>query len=184
MVTGAAGHLGNIAVRALVAEGVGVRALVHRQRRSLEGVLCEQLTCNVRDATAVQRAIAGATGVIHLAARISLSAHDADDMMAVNVEGTRNVIAACRAEHARLLHVSSIHALDPRPLDRAKATAPFAVGWARLRSSTPLYTSATLGHYAAVDGSHARDTLGWAPRPLEETLADTVAWWRSELVKS
>jgi dihydroflavonol-4-reductase len=68
------------------------------------------------------------------------------------------------------------------PLWLAQLTAPFALGWARLRGAPPLYTPAslaTLRAYRKVDGSRARRELGWAPRPLDQTLAETVAWWQA-----
>lgn len=35
-----------------------------------------------------------------------------------------------------------------------------------------------LGRYAWYDTTKARNELGWTPRPLDETLADTIAWLR------
>jgi dihydroflavonol-4-reductase len=35
-----------------------------------------------------------------------------------------------------------------------------------------------LGRYAWYDTTKARTELGWTPRPLDETLADTIAWLR------
>lgn len=37
-----------------------------------------------------------------------------------------------------------------------------------------------LGRYAWYDTSKARRELGWTPRPLRETLADTIAWLRGQ----
>ncbi len=37
-----------------------------------------------------------------------------------------------------------------------------------------------LGRYAWYDTSKARTELGWAPRPLQETLTDTVGWLREQ----
>ena len=36
-------------------------------------------------------------------------------MYRVNVEGTKNVIALCRAHGARMVYVSSVHALPEKP---------------------------------------------------------------------
>jgi dihydroflavonol-4-reductase len=38
-----------------------------------------------------------------------------------------------------------------------------------------------LGRYAWYDTSRARAELGWEPRPLQQTLEDTVRWLRQEL---
>jgi dihydroflavonol-4-reductase len=37
-----------------------------------------------------------------------------------------------------------------------------------------------LGRYAWYDSSKARRELGWTPRPLHETLADTIGWLRGQ----
>jgi dihydroflavonol-4-reductase len=34
------------------------------------------------------------------------------------------------------------------------------------------------GRYAWYDAGRARTELGWQPRPLDETLADTIRWMR------
>jgi dihydroflavonol-4-reductase len=68
---------------------------------------------DVRDAAAVARAVAGAEAVVHIAALYSYSAPETE-LRAVNVEGTRNVIAACRAEGVRrLVHTSTAGTCGP-----------------------------------------------------------------------
>ncbi len=119
VVTGAAGHVGNNLVRALLAQGRRVRALVHRDRRALEGLEgVEIVEGDVRDFASLRRAFDSAEVVYHTAACISLSTHDWPRLEAINVHGTRNVIDACldRRVH-RLIHFSSIHALVQGPLD-------------------------------------------------------------------
>ena len=37
-----------------------------------------------------------------------------------------------------------------------------------------------LGRYAWYDTARARADLGWAPRPLNETLTDTIRWLREQ----
>ncbi len=133
IVTGANGHLGNLVVRALVAAGHPVRALVHERRPALAdladapGLSVGRL--ELRDPDAVQRAFEGAEGVVHLAARISLEARDGEEMLAINEGGTHNVVAACRRRGLRLIHLSSIHAFDPQPTNAAVDEArPLAIG--------------------------------------------------------
>jgi dihydroflavonol-4-reductase len=57
-----------------------------------------------------------------------------------------------------------------------------AVGWvSRLRRKPAPVTRDVLqivGRYAWYDASKARTELGWTPRPLDETLADTIGWLR------
>jgi len=117
-VTGAAGHVGGNLVRALVRRGRTARAIVRRDRRALEGVAVELASADVRDPASLQEAFAGAEVVYHTAAHISLERDSWPQHQAVNVIGTRNVVDACLACGVRrLVHFSSIHAVEQRPLN-------------------------------------------------------------------
>lgn len=53
----------------------------------------------------------------------------------------------------------------------------------RLRGKPPAVTRDVLqilGRFAWYDTSKARRELGWTPRPLRETLTDTISWLRGE----
>jgi len=116
VVTGAAGHVGGTLVRALLAQGRSVRALVHRDQRALEGLDVERVQGDIRDPSALEHAFDGAEVVYHAAAYISLLRSEWARLEAVNVFGTRNVVEAClRCGVRRLVHFSSIHALEQRP---------------------------------------------------------------------
>lgn len=115
--TGAAGHLGSVLVRRLVRAGCPVRAVVapFDDLRAFEELELPVAVADVRDRAALGRAFAGADIVFHLAGIISIQPGQARLLEAVNVEGTRNVIAACRqAGVRRLVYSSSVHAL-PEP---------------------------------------------------------------------
>lgn len=118
VVTGAAGHIGAVLVRLLLARGVRPRAVVHRDERALEGLDVERVRADVLDVSSLRAAFDGAEIVFHLAARISIEARDAALTEAVNVSGVENVVDACLAASVRrLVHFSSIHALSPEPRD-------------------------------------------------------------------
>lgn len=111
-VTGASGHIGAALVRALLARGDRVRALVHRDARALEGLDVDVRRVDVREAGAVHDALARVEMVFHAAAKLSLDAGPDLDAEATNIQGTRNVIRACRAHGVRrLVHFSSAHAM-------------------------------------------------------------------------
>jgi dihydroflavonol-4-reductase len=94
-----------------------VRALLHVNRRAVEGLDVEIASGDVCDLASLCRAFDGAEVVYHLAARISLSMSDWPLLEAVNIKGTRNVVEACfRCGVRRLVHFSSIHALIQEPL--------------------------------------------------------------------
>jgi dihydroflavonol-4-reductase len=127
-VTGATGHIGCNLTRTLVASGHEVRALMHSERGGLDGVDVQLVDADLRDAASLQRVFEGVELVYHLAARISIAAGDEDEVHAVNVVGTRNVVNTClQAKVRRLVHFSSIHAFDAVPLDKViDETRPLA----------------------------------------------------------
>ena len=117
-ITGATGHVGVNLARALLAHGHQVRAIVRKDIHGLEGLDVERVQGDVRDPASLSRAFRGADVVFHVAARISIIGSDRRQVAEANIGGTRNVIAACRDSRVRrLVHFSSIEALDPRPLD-------------------------------------------------------------------
>jgi dihydroflavonol-4-reductase len=68
---------------------------------------------DVRDRAALERAVAGFEAVVHVAALYSYSAAAAE-LEAVNVGGTANVLAACRAAGVRrLVHTSTAGTCGP-----------------------------------------------------------------------
>lgn len=149
LVTGATGHIGNVLVRELVCRGERVRVLLYpgESRAALQDLDVETVEGDILDPEALDSAFAGVDMVYHLAGMISISA-EADPLVPlVNVQGTRNVVAACRrAGVRRLVYTSSIHAIqhaakgvvmderlpfDPHhtlgEYDRSKARASLAV---------------------------------------------------------
>jgi dihydroflavonol-4-reductase len=117
-VTGATGHIGANLVRALINKNIPTRCLVHKRHRSIDGLDVEEVHGDVRDVDSLTRAFHGVDVVYHLAAAISLSMGDWPRLEEINVNGTRNVIEACRrAGVHRLIHFSSIHALTQEPFE-------------------------------------------------------------------
>lgn len=115
--TGASGHVGVNLTRALVSRGRQVRVLSHTSNLGLEGLPVDYCQADVKDVDTLVAAFCGVEVVYHLAAHISLLMKDAR-CAAVNVEGTRNVIEACRRSGVRrLVHFSSVHALCSEPID-------------------------------------------------------------------
>ncbi len=113
VVTGASGHIGSALVRALLAEGNTVRALVRTDVKPLSGLDVDVRRVDVTDAAGVDEALRGASTVYHAAAQVTLSTGEHPRAERVNVEGTRNVVdACCKHGVAKLVHFSSVHALD------------------------------------------------------------------------
>jgi len=169
VVTGAAGHLGACLVRSLQARGQEVGALIHRDRRALDGLDVEVIPADVTDLKSLLRAFSGADMVYHTAAYISISMGEGQKLDEINVLGTRNVVEAClRCGVRRLVHVSSIEALDcellstpvdeSRPLIQGGSASPYACskaaserqvreGMSRGLDAVILYPTALIGPY-------------------------------------
>lgn len=148
LVTGATGHIGNVLVRELLSRGEKVRAmtLAGEDASPLDGLNVERFEGNVLDPSSLEQAFQGVDVVYHLAGIISILPGRDTIVTRVNVEGTRNILAAARrAGVRRLVYTSSIHAItraddcvidetlpfDPEnnvgEYDRSKARASLAV---------------------------------------------------------
>lgn len=107
LVTGAGGNVGTHVVAELVRRGYDVRALDVRRVHPAGAVA---VRADVTDPVALSRAMAGVETVIHLAAVIPPRTDKRPvRARAVNVGGTRNVVAACLAKTRppRLLFTST-----------------------------------------------------------------------------
>jgi dihydroflavonol-4-reductase len=135
LVTGATGHIGNVLIRALLARGKKVRALVRPGPLpvSLTGLNVELVRGDVLERDSLRPAVHGIDLVYHLAARIRLLPGPDPETERVNLEGTRNLLAVLPGSRVRrLIYASSIYALRPPagggPLDES---CPFDPGQAR-----------------------------------------------------
>ncbi len=114
LVTGATGHIGSNLVRLLKYRGERVRALVHLNRQPLDKLGIDTVAGDVCRLESLYQAFEGIHTVYHLAACLSLTTSKRQQMVPVNINGTRNVIDAClKTGVHRLVHFSSIHALAP-----------------------------------------------------------------------
>ena len=104
LVTGASGLLGREVARLLVGQGQAV-ATFQRRPSGVDGAA--DFCGSVTDHAALRRAVAGAEGVIHLAAKVSFTGRAAE-FHEVNVEGTRRLLHAARQAGVRdVVFVSS-----------------------------------------------------------------------------
>ncbi len=130
VVTGASGHIGANLVRSLVERGDGVRALIHMDETAIAGQSVDLFRGDVENVDSLLRAFDGADVVYHLAGRISVSYRRQPEIDAINVNGTRNVVQACRSCGVpRLVHFSSIHAsVSPAAGLAVDENTPLVVG--------------------------------------------------------
>ena len=115
VITGAAGHLGNVLVRKLVNQNKKVRALIFpgEDTTSLRGLEIEKVNGDVCVPDSLRKAFEGAGIVYHCAGVISILPGQKKQLHQVNVLGTRNVVDICLEKKVkRLVYTSSIHALS------------------------------------------------------------------------
>jgi nucleoside-diphosphate-sugar epimerase len=113
LVTGAGGFLGQALVRALVARGDRVRALVRRPEPALDLPGVEHLLGDATDPAALVRAVEGVEVVFHLAG--VRRAAERDEFFRVNVGSTRLLLDTCtgRAPGLRRFVLAGSRAASP-----------------------------------------------------------------------
>ena len=123
IVTGAAGNLGSAVVRRLIAEGKAVRSFVLRGEEAASHLpkdanVYEGDVTDVATLDALFSDIPADTAVycIHCAAMVSVSNLVTDKIWHVNVDGTQNIIAQCKAHGARLVFIGSTGAIPEQPM--------------------------------------------------------------------
>jgi NAD dependent epimerase/dehydratase len=120
LITGAAGFIGSHLTDLLVKSGAKVRAVAHYNGRGDLGNLAflddavtrelDVVLSDVRDRTAMRKAVEGCDYVFHLAALIGIpySYQAPQSYVDVNIVGTLNLLEACRdVGVARMVHTST-----------------------------------------------------------------------------
>jgi len=102
-VTGAAGFIGSRVVRALSSRGIHVKAGIHRQNgvdgiAGLKGV--EPVSADILDRNSLMKVLKGVDLLFHFAALVD-SHTSRENLLRINVEGTRNVWSCAAAAGVR-----------------------------------------------------------------------------------
>jgi dihydroflavonol-4-reductase len=94
-------------------DGHRVVALVRGNSRplALENLDIVLAPGDVTDAPSLLKAAEGVDAILHSAALLHIGWEKGPESQTVNVEGTRNVVAAARAVNAKLVHVSTVNTL-------------------------------------------------------------------------
>ncbi len=170
VVTGATGLVGNALVRRLTVPQTNgktsapqnvVRAVVRRGRdtSSIAGLGVNIVEGDIQDVDSLVRAFHGAAVVFHLAGEVSISTKGFAALYKTNVQGTKNVIAACKlAGVGRLVYASSVHALVEPPLGTC------------LDETSPVDPELTIGPYAKTKAEATRFVLAAADDGLDAVV--------------
>jgi nucleoside-diphosphate-sugar epimerase len=106
-ITGASGFIGGKLAERLLADGRQVRVLARRPLPDLERLGAKILLGDLDNIAMLRQGCEGVGTVFHVAGRVGVWGPP-DDFFRVNVQGTRNVLAACReARVPRLVYTSS-----------------------------------------------------------------------------
>jgi nucleoside-diphosphate-sugar epimerase len=107
LVTGGGGFLGSAIVSRLRARGDHVRSLARNHYAELAALGVEQYQGDIADPLAVEKAVVGCDIVFHVAAKAGIWGR-LEEYQRVNVDGTRNILVACRRHGiGRLIYTSS-----------------------------------------------------------------------------
>jgi dihydroflavonol-4-reductase len=116
-VTGATGFVGSHVVRLLRMRGDRVRILARGSSPSqnIEGLGCEIVVGDLRDAASLVRCIQGCRLVYHVAADYRLWARNPHEIYESNVAGTRNLLSACcEAGVQKVVYTSTVGTINMR----------------------------------------------------------------------
>jgi len=114
VITGASGHIGYALVKEFEAQGDRFRILIRSESKIFDGIPCEKAFGDVTDVDSLEKAFEGAEIVYHLAGIIDVGCGKGNVIRNVNVQGTKNVVAACKkCGVRRLVYASSVDAVKP-----------------------------------------------------------------------
>ncbi|HSS84215.1 MAG TPA: hopanoid-associated sugar epimerase [Reyranella sp.] len=143
LVTGGSGFLGSAVVRALIARGSRVRAIVRSSSPpdNLAGLGCEIVAGDLTDRESLAAALRGVRYLFHVAADYRFWAPDPSVILRVNVDGTRSLMReALSAGVERIVYTSSVAALKiagaTSPVDETSPLSPDEAIGAYKRSKT------------------------------------------------
>ena len=151
LVSGATGFLGGYLLGKLLEKGFPVRALARRTSDVAKLVRAgfDIHEGDITDRQSLRRAMAGQQLVFHTAGKVS-DWGSRQEFWRANVEGTANVIAACReAGVRRLIYASSLTVLGlPRSGEQVDENTPFA------DSASDFYTTSKIAAEKLVRAAH------------------------------
>ena len=134
LITGTSGHLGANLVRRLIDDGNDVRVLLREgsNNSAVDGLPVERVYGDLRDADAVDNAVAGTQRIFHVAARVSTLFGNrklSEEIFGSNVLGTRHILqSAMRHNVDKVVVTGSLSAVGynrENPHEPSNETMPF-----------------------------------------------------------
>lgn len=115
--TGATGHVGYALLKELQNyEDRDVRILLRKDPGIFEGLRCEKVKGDITDYESLLEAFKDVEVVYHIAGCVEIKPGNEDFVYNINVNGTKNVLRACRkCGVKRLVYMSSVDTYLPKP---------------------------------------------------------------------
>lgn len=116
VMTGATGHVGYALLLELLANGDDTTILIRKDIDIFDGLDCKKVFGDVTNPESLEKAFEGAEVVYHSAGVIELKPGNEDLVYNVNVNGTKNVVEACKkCGVKKLVYMSSVDTYPPLP---------------------------------------------------------------------
>lgn len=130
LVTGGGGFLGRYIVEQLLAKGHLVSSFGRSPQDELESMGVSVIRGDLLDSDAVRSACEGMEAVFHVAAKAGIWG-SRESYFAVNVEGTRNVLEACKANRVSYLVYTSTPSVvfNGKSFQGANESLPYGKNW-------------------------------------------------------
>ncbi|MGB0257751.1 MAG: NAD-dependent epimerase/dehydratase family protein [Coraliomargarita sp.] len=130
LVTGGGGFVGGYVIERLLQRGYTVRSIGRAAQPELEAKGVEVVRCDLSDAAVVESACYGMDAVFHIAAKAGVWG-SWESFYQPNVIGTRNILAACRANKiGRLVYTSTPSVVfNGQPISGLDESMPYGRDW-------------------------------------------------------
>ncbi|MBM4258833.1 MAG: NAD-dependent epimerase/dehydratase family protein [Deltaproteobacteria bacterium] len=164
LVTGGTGFLGQYLIRALSHTALPVRVLSRNPTKHTHQASerVEVVAGDVTDPPSLARALDGVTHVVHAAALMSFWRKRRDEMFAINVQGTRNLVSACAERRVeKFVYVGAMATMGD----------PVEQGAALVNEETPMRLPSPLTSYAETKALAEQLVLEAARNGLPAVLA-------------
>ena len=185
LVTGGGGFVGRVIVRMLTERGIPCRVVGRRRYPEVEALGAESIACDIRDRKELGPAFRDVDTVFHTAALAGIWGRR-EEYQSINVQGTANVLQACR-DHgvSRLVYTSTPSVVfDRRDITGGTEDLPYATRflchYARTKAAAEQMVLAANG--ATLTTCAIRPHLVWGPGD-PHLIPRLVASGRKRLLK-
>lgn len=171
LVTGATGLVGDNLVKKLVARGDTVRCLVRKSSNiaGLKRMGVELVEGDVRDSDSVTKAVCDMDHVYHSGAAVGIGTYTRSEYYAINADGTRNVVKACKQSGVEALVYVSTQSVTFDFTERVNASENNPSYPSKYKD--PYSESKALGEKEVIEAGHSgrlrtsaiRPTFIWGP---------------------